>query len=494
MQRSFVKFALAVFSLLALSCEKVSLDEITEEDNAQSATSLSQVTVKVRAASTAAMASSADYADAATSTQTLYVYAFEKGKEQPAAMQSLQISTASGASADLLTLRKGVEYHLVAVMADPTAYNLPENPTLSSLITPVTTGLAAGMAVSPLQMGVADIVPTADATSVHLQLYFQQCAVKIELSGLPDVCTGAYVSVSPVYGSLSLDATGNDSRSARVPCTLTDGVWTTGEVYLFPSDSEQTVFTIAYNDQQGEQFATATYQQALRAGVPYRLAGTYEGGMLQVTGSVTTATWTDPVELAFTFDNNGDSTIGDGTGGGGNDPGGGTDPGTQGGESVATEIPSPYTLWQGHVVAAVLDIEGQPVDDASDLDEATLLLLSLSDWSGQTSALNTENPTTAMTTAASYAEYGLSGWSVPTTEQARLLMAAYGTALENVLAQADADPIVLTDAKGGSLRYLCEDATKSFAWNKTTVTKAGAKLNTYHLRLVKEVHMTLGDE
>ncbi len=491
MQHFWVRFLLAVVCLVTTSCEKVSLDEIMEGDSAQSSTSLSQVTVKVRAASTTATAamSSAAYADDAASSQTLYVYAFEKGKEQPAAMQSLQISSESGASADMLTLRKGVEYHLVAVMADASAYEIPESPTLSSLIVPRTTGLAASMAVSPLQMGVADIVPTADAASVHLQLYFQQCAMKIELSGLPDVCTGAYVSVSPVYGSLSLDGTGQDSRSSRLPCTLTDGVWTTGEVYLFPSEAEKTVFTIAYNDEQGEQFATATYQQALRAGVPYELTGTYGGGTLQVTGNVTTATWTDPVALAFTFDNNGDSTIGDGT-----DPDSGTDPGAQGGESVTTEIPSPYTLWQGHVVAAVLDIEGQPVDDASDLTEATLLLLSLSDWENLTSALNTETPTDAPSIAAAYKEYGLGGWSIPTTDQARLLMAAYGTALENVLDMVEADPIVLTDAKGGSLRYLCEDATKSFAWNKTTVTKAGAKLNTYHLRLVKEVHMSLSDE
>lgn len=147
----------------------------------------------------------------------------------------------------------------------------------------------------------------------------------------------------------------------------------------------------------------------------------------------------------------------------------------------------PCSIWQGHVVAFVDSIAGGFVD---------LTLISLRDWDKIYSA-NSPNANFD-TIVRTYAENELSQWSIPTEAQARQLKASYNddstrntlVPLNSVLQSIHADTIATV--KGAQkIRYLCQEATKSYAHCVgTNVTNAGVSTK-YHLRLIKIVRMPL---
>lgn len=149
----------------------------------------------------------------------------------------------------------------------------------------------------------------------------------------------------------------------------------------------------------------------------------------------------------------------------------------------------PCSIWQGHVVAFVDSIAGGYVD---------LTLISLRDWDKIYSA-NSPNANFD-TIVHTYAENELSQWSIPTETQARRLKASYNddstcntlVSLNSVLQSIHADTIATV--KGAQkIRYLCQEAIKSFSHRAgTNVTNAGVSTK-YHLRLVNVVRLSLRD-
>lgn len=143
-------------------------------------------------------------------------------------------------------------------------------------------------------------------------------------------------------------------------------------------------------------------------------------------------------------------------------------------------IPTPCTLWQGHIVALVEPINGSSATPPfKEGWEGLVTLLSLHEWSNLPSALHATNPTEASTLARGYQEYDLPHWRIPTATQAKALKAAYPavTVPEGLPLSPDA-------------RYLCEEGTKSFSFAPgTTISTAGTKATTYRLRLVKTLHL-----
>ncbi len=161
-------------------------------------------------------------------------------------------------------------------------------------------------------------------------------------------------------------------------------------------------------------------------------------------------------------------------------------------------IPSPYETWNGHVVAAVMDEKGSLLNNSS-TQEAFLLLISKSDWGNMTSALNTSTPSDAEFIASEYEEDELDHWRIPTEGEGRMLYHLYNvyesnTATETRLAKAlssiQADPIV-EEEKGKKVRYLCENAEKTYSFTVNSVLKAGKTVKTYHLRLVQIVKVSI---
>lgn len=168
-----------------------------------------------------------------------------------------------------------------------------------------------------------------------------------------------------------------------------------------------------------------------------------------------------------------------------------------------TILPAPCTLWQGHVVALVETIPIQ--NEGFTNDEARILLLSRSEWADLPSALNATNPNAALAIPPTYSEGTLKDWRIPTAAEAKALKNAYalessgpllgGVASEPLnafLSSIGAPTIQATDEKGAPVRYLCEEATRSFSFAPgTTISAAGTKATTYRLRLVKALHIKL---
>lgn len=165
-------------------------------------------------------------------------------------------------------------------------------------------------------------------------------------------------------------------------------------------------------------------------------------------------------------------------------------------------IPTPCSLWQGHVVVLVEPVLS-PADSAQ-TTEARIILLSKSEWADLPSALNATNPNAALGIPATYSEGTLKDWRIPTATEAKILKATYtpsqssgpllgGGASEplNALLSSIAAPTIqATDEKGPPIRYLCEDATRSFSFAPgTTISAAGTKATTYRLRLVKTLSL-----
>ena len=445
------------------------------DEEADSSEAVSSVRIQPRAADSEAL------------SYPLYIYAFGADDGKLLARQQL-----SAADEELrLSLPRSVSCRVVAVSADAERYEVPADPVASSVIRLKSPDLPAGASdfaksiaqgfslSSPVQMGSADIVPTGDKATLTIQMNYRMAAFSVTLAGLPAVCTAAYVSVAGVAQGVTFDGTPGESVTARIP--FDPQTWSTGEVYLFPAAVTQTTFTIAYNDADGEQYASVHYLSPLAAGTPYQLNGTCTDGAWQLTGSVTPPVWSDSVRLDFGFTAGETTTL---------------QPGTSGGSGAYTvaALPEPLTEWNGHLVAAVLD---KREDNAS----ATLLLMSLTDYAGLTSAANTETPTTAFSLAAHYSEADLSAWRIPSADEALLLRKAYidqPDRLETLIDDLQADAVVLTDEKGNNLRYLCADASKTFSFKSgssyNSIKEAGATVKSYRLRLVTTVQVRVDPE
>lgn len=335
--------------------------------------------------------------------------------------------------------------------------------------------MARGYVTShPLQAALADLSPSSPTAALSMQLHYQMASVRFTLSGLPASCGKAYVRVASPYEALALSGELTGSQKSVVPLTRSaEGRWISNEAFLFPTTGAQTNFTIAYEDDNEEQYAQVTYQAPLRAGVPYELNGSLSGGTLEVTGSVTPAQWGTPEQISFTFSPDVPTVIG------------GTSPGDTPYE-VET-LPAPLSLWDGHVV-----VDTTLCGD----DSSTLLLLSVADYDGLTSALNAETPGMASGLATNYQEGPLASWRIPTEDEARQLRAAYlahPDSFEDLLAQSGGDPVAITDGKGNNIRYLCAEARHTYSFKPgsayNAIKEAGASVRDYHLRLVTTVRV-----
>ena len=397
---------------------------------------------------------------------------------------SQRVESASGKVS--LQLPQGEASRVVAVTADGETYSVPSSPSLTDRIelkapqvpedfSSGTICIAKDYAAShPLQMAQADLTPTSSSATLNLQMYYQMASLQFTLSGLPSTCSSVYVSVGSTYEGVSFGGDFSGKQNPIIPLVREAGGdrWTSGKVYVFPSSGNQTSFTINY-DQDGEgMYAQVTYQKPLLAGTPYVLEGTLQEEQFLVTGDVTPAQWGTPESLSFTFSPDVVTLIG----GNSDTP-----------EQSVGDIPAAHTLWEGHFVAAVT-----PLDETT----ADLLLLSVADFGGMTSALHATTPHMASEAAQNYQEAALASWRIPTEDEARLLREQYLLApahWNDVLASAEGDTIVLTDEKGANVRYLCQDGQRTYSYKPgssyNAVKDAGASVKDYHLRLVTTVRV-----
>lgn len=362
-----------------------------------------------------------------------------------------------------IALNSGQSYRIVALTAPESDYSIEDTPDITSGIS---LRSADGIASKPMGWGSAEITPSAEKSTVAIQMGQRMASVSITLAGLPSNLSEVSVSIQSVAQLMTLGGENSGTNTARINCEKDGDEWKSATVFLLPASTEQTVFTISYKDGDGDHFCSVTYLDQLKAGTPYNIGGAFNDGGINITGSISMTGWNESVNLNFNFGPDTDTVIG-------SDSEDDTDR-----IYYVSQIPSPATLWEGHVVA---------VTDSTSQNTATLTLISLRDWGDMTASNNAATPNMASDTAAGYEEFGLGGWSIPSESDARALFKAYNNhKLADAIRSANGSEIVQTD-KSGNVRYLCQDGSHTFSFATNKIMSAGAATDNYHLRLVRKV-------
>lgn len=301
--------------------------------------------------------------------------------------------------------------------------------------------------------------------------------MQVKLKNVPTDVTAATVSLSTIYEAM--DFGGNLSGQASATLDLTkqmDGIWQTEVCYLMPTTANLTL-SIGITIPNGKQTYGYTHSSTLKGNAPYTLAGSYRSGFA-VNGSIVLAGWNEPKEINFVF-GAGESEKPD-------NPITPENPEDTDGIYTVSAIPQAGKLWNNHFVAALQDVTAT---------SAELILLSTTEWTGITSATHEVSSQMATNLVNSYAEESITGWNIPTRNEAKLMRSTIGLdalMATNRVLQANGVTTIDSgeDEEGTKVRYLCDDATYSFVWDGTSLAKCGAK-RTYNLRAVKRVQVII---
>lgn len=367
----------------------------------------------------------------------------------------------------ILSLLKG-SYTLVA-MAGTEGLTSVDNPTKTTDIGIPTNGIIT----SAVQMGRADItVGGGNEQTVTLAMTYQVAQLDVTLQDIPTEVTGLRLTLSSLYTKENFQGDLSEPQSITVALEEeSEGVWKSPTLYTLPGSSTQLTLSVSMESATGTETYGYTHTGNLVAGTPYTLAGSYNG-YFNISGIVTSEGWNASENISFTF--------------GGEGNGGNFTPDNNDGEKeededtdkeeetyTVTEIPQAQSIWNGHFVASVTSTDSQ---------NATLILMSLSEWetSGSQAATTVNSQTT------SYSEDGISGWNVPTTAELADMIATL-----SLSDKIDMTNYLLHNNQGvkltGSMYYLCDGGAKYLKMGSTQVAKSVESSGSYRLRLVKHV-------
>lgn len=335
------------------------------------------------------------------------------------------------------------------------------------------TDFSHGYSTTPSLVGNSDITVKSSSVNVNIVMSYTVASVSIFLRGVPATVTAASVSLSPLYSSLDGDGTPGGTTTVSIPCQRqSDGTWATGTAYVLPASGTSTVLTLSLTSPTGTESYGVTYASALRASVPYTFTGQFSGSTtpadVKISGTLTGGTWEADVRDTFSFGPTGGNAFGHAT---------------TGDVVSVTALPQPGTVCDGHIVASITS-------------EGTALLLSTQEWSNLTSAYYEADPGVAQSLASNYTEGTLTGWAIPSREEAETLRDLWGgsslAAINASLTYASLTPLSAKDEKGDNVRYLCDNATYTFSFAANSqFTAAGRTVKTYRLRLVKPVRFVV---
>lgn len=391
----------------------------------------------------------------------LILYAFD------AATGSLVSNTKIISYDEELTLYLGTGIYRLVAVAGAEECNVKKSPVLNDVLTMPNTNRLS----TPLQMGSADVNVNKD-TTVNITLYNQVTAINLSLEDIPTDINSINVTFSTLHTELDFNGTFSGSGNTTVKLAKkANGSWQSERFYTFPGNTKKIVLSITTEGKESTTTYGYTHNVTLEANTPYLLMGSYESGFT-INGVVNLAGWKDPQTINFTFGTNSSST----------DEEDEENNNSEMEAIIVSEIPVVGKIWDNHFIAAVQDVTST---------EAVLLLLSLKEWTDITSATNAETPKMATELVTSYTEEGLKNWSIPTREEAKVMYSNIGmealTNTNSTLISNNIAPLSIgEDEKGTKIRYLCDDATFTYAWDNTNISKAGTK-RTYHLRAVKRV-------
>ena len=372
--------ALAVLGLTA--CEKGLVDEAAVSTTGQVGNSVLQV--RTRGAS----------GDGATVAYPVAVYVFE-GDECKASQtigdegQTLNIALTEGT------------YSVYAVGGVSSSdYVLPS---VSDALTSSAMALQEGKKLTDLMTASATVTLVDGGTNtVTLGMARKTMQIQdVTIKKVPSEATAVTVTIAPLWQSLTIGGT-YSTTNGNSTIALTrqeDGrTWrNSGSAYLLPPSSQPA--SVSVNITMGGTTKTYTYSTSdeLEAGYKIIIDGTYtEAVGVNLTGTITGATWLGERTISFTFDEDGSSTSGNDNNGGDN-----------GGDTQ--DFPSEGDTYQGcYVLAVTVEDDGQ---------SAEVVLLSPNERA-VTSASDAESA------LASLGVDGISDWTVPTKAQMDAFAAA----------------------------------------------------------------------
>lgn len=361
-----------------------------------------------------------------------------------------------------LVLENG-SYQIVAVSGISESYQLPEEPSQDDVIT-----LSGEYgADTPLMVGKASVNVGKAEASVDITLSNVVVALNVALKGIPADVEAVTLTLSPLYSSLSMDGEyGGESQSVQVNCSLdSDQVWSAPVCYIFPGLGSETVFSILLEKEDGiEATYGYTYQGIPEANRPFNVSGNYLGGVT-VGGNLIAQNWKDPIEVEFDF---GAEELSDDT-----------DEDEDELEVDLTGVPEVGSIWNGTIVADIGE---------SDVDGVDLLLMSLEEWN--------EPVSQAENVIAGYSVNGISGWRLPTNNEAKVLRSYFNGDKREALNERIADYEAGLLGIDGEERYLCDKSGKYYTFKfveNARITEAGSK-RSYYIRLVKTYRWLFEEE
>ena len=434
-------------------CLVFSCQQLPEDDGWMSEGGEKTLKVKVRSAGDAEI------------VYPLYLYAFT-GKGKLVASQTI-----AGAEDDMaLPLAKG-DFQVVALSGASDDYQLPESPDLDDVIVLSATDGAD----TPLMVGRANVeVGDAEESSAQITLTYVVAALNVKLKDIPSNVSKVQLALSPLHSSLSMGGEyGGDSQKVKVDCSLvSEGVWAAETTYIFPGNAKETVFSIYFKTDDGTEVTYGyTYQGVPEANHLFNVTGSYAGGVI-VGGNFDVTDWEGSIDVEFEF---GAEMVPD------DDEEDNTDEGDDEEPEVKLEgVPEVGTIWNDMIVVDMGEADETGVD---------LLLMSLDEWDAYVSD--------ADAVVDGYSVNGITGWRLPTHEEATLLRNRFcGNNLrelnelieeynqENNLEGNDA---LWGLADGDDERYLCLKNGEYYSFRfvaGTSTTKAG-EIRLYYVRLVK---------
>jgi hypothetical protein len=428
-------------------CQQIAEEEVTD---ATESSTTSVVNVSTRASENTSV------------TYPVQVYAFNAISGKLTAQQTITSENTSIG----LTLGLG-DYKIVALAGVSEDYSLPASPSLTDVITIATKGIAH----TPMMMGKADfsVTKTGKTSQLTITLGYTVASLSITLDNIPSEVQGVKVGLSSFYTTLTFGGEyGGGGKVISLDCEQTDeDEWVADGFYLFPTDKQETLYSITFEYANSSTTYAYTYPAALVAGSPFNFVGSYNS-YSYIEGSLVVDGWTNPVDVNFSF----------GSEDSGSDSNSSNNPDNGNSSINVNSLPNVVDIWQGGIVLQV---------STSSDTEADVLLMTLDEWSTTLekyeSCVNDYNASSEHT------------WRLLEEEEVQvikpLMTSDMLTTINQHIAQQTTTYDEVTSEDG--VRYLCLKSGVPYTFRfevSGKVTKAGST-KSYLLRLVRTVHCQL---
>ena len=323
-----------------------------------------------------------------------------------------------------------------------------------------------GYSTEPLIIGKTTCLLDKSGATANLTMKYAVARLSVTLADVSADASDVKVRVDSLYGSIDINGNLGQGRNVELSCKKKNSYWVTDTVYVLPSVADKVSLTIIHStDKTTSKNYSYVYPNAIKAGYPYNFHGSYMSGVnyAKLSFSLDFEDWGEEVNHDFAFGDVADKK----------------EEITPSDASVfyVDELPEACSVWNGHVVTTI-DEEGNA------------LLLSLKEWGP---FANVESVSSEIT---SYTEGTLTGWNVPSEEQAwsicNLFNNSGGYSLEKfneMVASVDGGTSLKIE-NDDKYAYLCSDETCEYSLITKRVRNYKVNLSHY-LRLVKPIKFIL---